>query len=274
MGVAARRNNASLVVSPRGMLSAAALEQRSAQKTFSLALVERDLLRRADVVIASSQGEQSDILALDPSLRVVVVPNGIEQIAARPLPYFGETVLYLGRLDPFKRVELLVEAIALLPSHRLIIAGDGDRAYRAMLEALVVTRGVADRVEFLGWVDDQQKAAAIARTSVLALVSRSENFGVSALEALSVGRPVIVTPGLPWQIHSGMGVLVADDDQPAAIARAIGSSTLRSAYEEASARALITSRGYNWDAIAARFDELLGAPLEKPHIDSTQATTA
>jgi len=273
MGVAARRHHALLVVSPRGMLSEAALEQRSRQKAFSLALIERELLRSADVVIASSLGEQVDVLALDPSLRVIVVPNGIEQVAARPLPYCGETVLYLGRLDPFKRVELLVEAISLLPNHRLLIAGDGDSAYRRVLEQLIVERRVSSRVEFLGWVDDRQKAAALARTSVLALVSRSENFGVSALEALSVGRPVVVTPGLPWQAHEGMGVLVAGDDRPAAIAAALASSTTPSTYEHKSARALITASGYTWDAIAARFDEIVGAPLQNLHIDPTQATT-
>ena len=74
----------------------------------------------------------------------------------------------------------------------VVIAGDGEPAYRASLDALAAEHGVADRLRFVGHVDDVRKWDLIGQARFLVLPSYSENFGVSVAEALSAGCPMIL----------------------------------------------------------------------------------
>jgi len=124
--------------------------------------------------------------------------------ADRPLVF-----AVVSRLDQWKGVDLAIEGIANVPGAVLKIAGSGPD--RSRLEATVKRAGVADRVAFLGFVSDVRPV--IADADVLVSGSDREPLGLSVLETLSVGRPVIANAdgGIPELVeHGKSGWLVAE----------------------------------------------------------------
>ncbi len=113
------------------------------------------------------------------------------QLAGRLVagPY-GDYVLSVGRIESVKRVDLLVDAMAAVDRPvRLLVAGDGTQ--RANVERLAQTRGVADRVRFLGAVGDEDLIALYAGALAVAYPPFDEDFGYVTLEAFLARKPVI-----------------------------------------------------------------------------------
>src|SRR4029453_1115932 len=79
------------------------------------------------------------------------------------------------------------------PSWRLIIAGDGEPDYVNKIKKLVSDLGDGSRVSLSGWVDGDRKRELIRHASIFALASLHENFGLSLLDALAAGVPVLVS---------------------------------------------------------------------------------
>src|SRR5207247_2548711 len=112
------------------------------------------LIYRGLRVIAVSPSTRDELVrgGLRPS-DVLVIPNGLDHRRYRPAP--GRLapvpcVLALGRVEPYKRTELLVDAVAELPGVRLVIAGTGSGL--GAVRERVAARGVGDRVELRGFV--------------------------------------------------------------------------------------------------------------------------
>ena len=206
------------------------------QKTMARAFapVLRRVLRRASAIIATSQRyiETSDVLT-EFRDRCRVIPYGIplaqfnrydaravEEIRAR---YGSRLVISVGRLIYYKGFEYLIKAMADVRG-RLLIVGDG--ALRASLEALAAAHGVADRVVFLGEIQNADTVPFYHAADLFALasVARSEAFGIVQLEAMACGKPVVNTnldSGVPFVSLDGLtGVTVAPFDT-GALARAI-----------------------------------------------------
>lgn len=154
-------------------------------------------VRSFDVVVVSSALEQSDMRDRA-GLRSIVVPHAVIGVSGgRHSSSNGDElrVGFLGRLDPKKNLELLVDALALLPEYvSLHVAGDGPSAYRESLVSRAISRGVARRIRWLGFVEGEEKYQFLASIDVLAMPSAFECFGVAAVEALSAGVPVVVSP--------------------------------------------------------------------------------
>ena len=155
------------------------------------------------------------------------IPEAVRAAPYPPPPTDGPpTVGYLGRLEPYKGVQDLLEAIAILsrqePKLRLTVAGAGG--YRSTLEARARALGVSDRVEWRGDVRGAEKEDWFRSINVLAVPSNVwENFGLVALEALTRGRPVVATDfgGLPDIVQDGeTGRLVPVSD-PGRLAEAL-----------------------------------------------------
>ncbi|WP_436525461.1 glycosyltransferase family 4 protein [Actinoplanes sp. HUAS TT8] len=153
--------------------------------------------------------------------RTHILPNGIARTAmATPLTS-ADNVLFVGRLEHVKGVEVLLRAFEQVvtdhPSARLTVVGDG--ADRARLQAAHPD----PRVTFTGWLNATEVAHQVALSSVVVLPSLwPENFPTVALEALQAGRPMIASRvgGLPELIGPDNGLLVAPGD-PDALARAL-----------------------------------------------------
>jgi glycosyltransferase involved in cell wall biosynthesis len=158
------------------------------------------------------------------SIRVIY--NGVDSSRLTPNPLERSDkplFVYLGRLKKYKRVDVVINAFAELnvPEATLEIAGTGD--YRASLEGLVNSLGLTDRVQFLGFVPEDQKVHLLRRAWASTLASPKEGWGISNLEAAACGTPVVAanSPGIRESVVDGeTGFLVPPDD-PSAMAAAM-----------------------------------------------------
>ena len=108
-----------------------------------------------------------------------------------PGPY-GDYVLFVGRLEPLKRLDLVLRALALgNPGIRLVVAGDGP--LRADLEREAREAGVDDRVQFHGWVGDDLLIDLYAGALATVYAPFDEDYGYVTLESFLAGKPVITT---------------------------------------------------------------------------------
>jgi len=191
---------------------------------------------------------------LAPPIRVV--PGGVDRdsIVDGPTSESGEpSILHVGHLERRKNLEVLIDALPRLPGTTLRLAGADHGAGRA-LAARAQRRGVAERVVFEGIVDDERLASLYCDAGVVAVPSRYEGFGLTALEALAAGRPVVVGDGSALAEVVGDAGRVVPWSDAAAWAEALGDE-LREAtvpHEIRRARALELT----WDQAAERTVEI------------------
>ena len=254
------------VISPRGMLEAGAMRHRHWRKTVAFPLLERRNLGRAAFLHATAATEYETLDRLALGVRNVLVPNAVDGVLNRKdfsgilrqrigVPSDVPIIAWLGRIHPIKRLDLLTEAFRQVHEHipaHLVIAGPDESGQRQSLEALL--SGISSAVHWLGELNEAQKRELLSDANVLVLCSNSESFGMSVLEALAAGTPVVVTRTCPWQAveSAGCGFWVEHDAQ--AIARALlnilSDPTLAAAMGK-KAQQLVRSN-YSWDAAALK----------------------
>jgi glycosyltransferase involved in cell wall biosynthesis len=257
------------VVSPRGMLEKGLIEQKSALwKAGLIAFVERRTFERAAAIHVTSAREADEAAAFGFQLRAIrEIPNGadlepetgtvsdaVSQIVNGP-PY----VLFLGRINWKKGLDRLLAAFARVDDARLVIAGHDDDRYLPALEERARQLGLADRVTFTGPVHGASKAALLAGAQLLVLPSYSENFGNVVLEAMAVGRPVVVTPEVGLApVVSAIGAGLVTEGGPESLSRAIAALL-----NDAARRREMGKRGehavadrFSWPAVAAQMEAL------------------
>lgn len=148
-----------------------------------------------------------------------VMPHPAQELAYRNEGH-GEFVLSVNRLDRAKRIDLVIEAAAVEPGLRVIVAGDGPD--RARLEQLVRDRGLAGRVRFAGRVSAEELADLYATCFATFYAPVDEDFGLGPYESFLSGKPVITATdaGGPLEVvHDGStGRVVAPE--PATVAAA------------------------------------------------------
>ena len=231
----------------------------------------RFALARADAVTVNSAATASAVQSISPAASVIQIPMGAD-VAAVPDPELvaahreggGPLLVFVGRVIADKGIDDLIDAVALLPGVRAAVVGTGQHLDATRRRAAEL--GVADRVEFVGWVDPADVPAWLASADVVLAPSRigrdgwQEGQGLSIIEAMAQGRPVVATStgGIPETIEDGVsGVLVAPQDPPA-LARAVKAlledpARARSIGEQARAR--VVGR-FSRAASAERFAEL------------------
>ncbi len=240
-------------------------------------LTEEEVIARSDCVVASTPFEFEDLMehyAADPA-RLCTSPPGINHDVFRPGNKQqarmwtgldrGPNVLFVGRIQPLKGVDIAIEALRLVSDRhaRLVViggpSGSQGEAEIERLRNLAVERGLADRVHFIPPVDRPQLAEFYQSADAVIMPSRSETFGLVAAEAQACGTPVVAAAvgGLPFIIEDGKsGLLVAGHDPvdyAAALDRVLTDTDLAAAL---SAGALEHSERFSWDATVARFLEL------------------
>ncbi|CAB4887308.1 unannotated protein [freshwater metagenome] len=134
-------------------------------------------------------------------------------------------LLFVGRLVYYKGLDTLLRAMAMVPNATLRIVGDGPD--RAALEALSAQLGLADRVEFSGFLYDRELALSYGAADVFVLPSNSkaESFGMAMSEAMANGLPAVSTSlgtGTDWVNLDEVTGLVVPPDSPPDLATAIG----------------------------------------------------
>lgn len=143
---------------------------------------------------------------------------------AQPRHEWRGRLLYVGRLDPRKGVEVAIRAVAELEGMTLQIVGPGESAYVAELQQLIDTLGLRGRVEFAVRSREQLPATYAEADAVLFPVQWEEPSGLVPLEAMAVGRPVVASGsgGSGEYLVDGDNCLIfAPRQQPAALAAAV-----------------------------------------------------
>jgi glycosyltransferase involved in cell wall biosynthesis len=164
-------------------------------------LIYWDVLRackKAQVVTAPTETALGMLVKHGLKTPHMAITNGLDTDYFKPgrssSDSIGQNILYIGRLDGEKRVDLLIKAMPLLvkrlPTAKLNIVGHGllDDTLRALAEEL----GVKNNVKFLGKVSEQEKLAQLQSADVFAMASPSELQCIAGLEALSCGLPIVV----------------------------------------------------------------------------------
>jgi len=184
-------------------------------------------------------GVEHEAFALNPSRR-----------AERP------TLLYLGRLKRYKRIEALLDVLAANPDAVLEIAGDGD--YRDELEQAIHERGLDGRVRMHGHVTEERKRELLQEAWVNVTASSAEGWCLSVMEAAACGTPTVALAvgGLPESIDDGRTGLLAQDGED--LARRIGEVLADPALRDRlGAAAYDRAREFTWDATARKTLALL-----------------
>jgi glycosyltransferase involved in cell wall biosynthesis len=196
-----------------------------------------------------------------PRERIDVGYIGVEHEAFAPDPSAraGEpTLLYLGRLKRYKRLEVVLDVLAGNPDAVLEIAGDGD--HREALQAEIDARGLAERVRMHGHVSEATKRRLYQRAWLNVTASSAEGWCLSVMEAAACGTPsaALAVGGLPESIDDGStGVLAGDPQQLAArVGTILHDPELRDSMGRA---ALARAADFNWDATARNTLALLEA---------------
>jgi glycosyltransferase involved in cell wall biosynthesis len=227
------------------------------------------LARRADAVIAVSQATKQDVVERlrVPEERVTVVPEAVDGDFVPPPAAEGRAVarerfgvpdryvLYVGQFDPRKNVRGLLRAFALAADRdkdlRLVIVGDLGKLSSHLRDALDSERVPRDRVVVTGFVDDATLAALYAGAECLLHAALLEGFGLTPLESLAAGTPVVgYAGGAVAEVVGDAGLLVRSGDEGAlgaALGRFLEDESLRSALR---ARTRSRASAFSWDRAA------------------------
>lgn len=225
-------------------------------------LLERPLGRvyRAVPTMAVSRSTARDLGERGlPESEIAVIPNGVDIERYGPgdpaTRFEAPTLLYLGRLKRYKRVDLPIRAVAALRAEgrglRLVIAGTGDHA--DALRDLAHELDVSDAVEFRGYVSEEEKLELFRRAWIHVLTSPKEGWGITNLEAAASATPTIASdsPGLRDSVVDGQtGFLVPHDDVVALTDRIRALLDDPSLREQLGANALRFAQRFTWDRAA------------------------
>jgi glycosyltransferase involved in cell wall biosynthesis len=225
--------------------------------------------RLADQIIVPSASVAAAAVerAQIPDEKIVITPNAVEvsRFAAMNSQRQGTRVGFLGRLDPVKRVNDLVQALALIPPPATLeIFGAGHA--RKGIEQTVDRLNLRQRVTLHGSVADPVEA--LSKMDILVLPSDAEGFGLVLIEAMAAGVPVIGTnvAGIRDVVRHNENGLLVPPRSPAALASAIRALLTDSSLRERLAGGGTRSvhKNFNWKRIYPRYRAiLLGLPVPR-----------
>jgi D-inositol-3-phosphate glycosyltransferase len=247
---------------------------------------ERRIIEQVDTIIAANARERAEMIWWygRSSSNIATVPCGIDlelfrpqdRAAARATLGLGPepTMLYVGRIDPVKGIDFLLDGFArlhdrwtgALPPRLLLVGGTmtgGELGPDlAGLRDAAAARGVAEQITFCGPQPHDALPTYYAATDLTVVPSRYESFGLVAVESMACGTPVVASRagGLAYTIEEGQnGFLVpyGDADTLAAtLDRALGDAALRDGLRRG---ALATAAQYDWERITDRILDLYRA---------------
>jgi glycosyltransferase involved in cell wall biosynthesis len=223
--------------------------------------------RRADGIVVPSEYTKlqvTSLLGVDPA-KVTVCSPGAPAWPRREEPAIPGPILFVGTIERRKNVPGLVRAYAELIGRRpdapdLVLAG------RMVLDAaesgLHRWSGAAARVRMLGYVTDAQRQQLYREASMLVMPSFDEGFGIPALEAMTVGLPVVAARrGALPEVVGDAGVLVDPDDTAALAAAMERVLTEPHSRRRMADDGVSRARQFNWDGSAVRLRQAYDAAV-------------
>ncbi|MEA5412686.1 glycosyltransferase [Synechococcus sp. BA-120 BA3] len=260
-----------------GQLSPWSLAQSRGRKRLMLRLIERRNLQRAAALHFTTVAERDEAAALGLAPPSLVLPLGVrgpEPAAAAAGGRDGAApvrFLFLSRLHPKKRLENLLDALALLQRLRpdapweLAIAGEGEPRYVAGLQERSRRLGLGSRCRWLGFVEGEAKWQLLQAADWYVLPSAAENFGIAAVEALAAGTPVILSPEVAVAAdveRCGAGLVCGSD--PEALTLALGQALERPSLSMRASALNLAQMDFSWSTIALQLRDAYRQLLTSP----------
>ena len=220
---------------------------------------QRALLARADAHATVSETTRRLMLRHKLTTHpITVVPNAVDlSIVARDIAPTQDLV-YMGSFMPYKNVELLAGAMALLPGYTLHLMSRADDATVRRLTALAPEGSL----HFHQGASDEEYAEVLSSAIALVSASLNEGFGVPLIEAMSGGTPVVVSDIDIFREIGGDAALFFNPRSPEAFAKAVRRLEDDDEWQRRSDRSHVVAARYSWDKSAAALLEALTAVVE------------
>ncbi|WP_373479708.1 glycosyltransferase [Geminocystis sp.] len=199
------------IITPHGMLEPWALSYKSNKKKLFYNLLEKPAINQASGIQVLATPEKDRVKSLNLKPPLFVIPNGIVTKDFELLPSSSifldrfpntknrQLILFLGRIDPKKGLDLLAPAFAKVyqkfPNTHLVIAGPDNVGYLPTVKNYFEELGCLDGVTFTGMLTGEMKYSALSAASIYVAPSYSEGFSMSILEGMASGLPCIFTTG-------------------------------------------------------------------------------
>lgn len=267
-------------VSVHGELSSWCLGYKGFRKKIYSQLFQKKILKEAVFIQAIIAEEAKDILSYSGNKNIFTIPNGIE-ISENDLSYTNNSitefpefkdkkvVLFLGRIDPKKGLDLLAKAWGEIAKNRedliLIIAGPDTNGYKEKIIHILKDQEVMNKTIFLGMVEGKKKISILKRADLVVIPSYSEVRTIVALEAMAYAKPIIITDKCYFpeieKLEAGIIIKPEVEDLARALNKLIMDQQLREKMGQ-NGRKLIIKK-YTWDKIADQVIEMYKAVLNK-----------
>jgi len=253
---------------------------------------EREVLKAVDKIIAATPAEYAQLLWLYQAdvNKIMVIPPGVDIGRFYPIPsdeakeYIGvppcgRMLLFVGRIEPLKGLDVLIEAISIMHQNEIlkenpfcltIIGGeaedcsDDDNIEMSHIKALCEKYGLSDLVTFLGKKSQDSLPYYYSAAEAVVVPSQYESFGMVALEAMACGTPVVASHigGLAYLVQDGVTGFTVPVDDPLELANRLTSLIQDPGLRERMGKqAVQVAQDYAWDKIASRllvvYEELL-----------------
>lgn len=232
-----------------------ALRLNPAVGWFSL-LAETGFMAAARNIITSALAVREEIAGRFPEKTVTNIANGVPDDYFSLLPTESPFILFLGRIDIYmKGLDVLLDAFSGLPDRnlRLKIAGSGKAGDVRRLGGMVAASGAAGQVDLLGRVSETEKRELLRSCLFLAMPSRFEGWGITAVEANAAGKPVVATKitGLSEAVGEGAGAVMVPPGDVLALRRAMGELIADgSRRQQLGRQGRAHARQWSWEIIA------------------------
>lgn len=254
---------------------------------------ENQVLKMADCIVAATPAEKTQLAFLYNAnkIKTAIIPPGVDTSHFYPIPvdeakeFIGAPVedrmlLYVGRIEPLKGIDTLIQAIAHMQEggaitgrdHYLVVIGGNPRGDEngvteemERLQNLCDELGLGDLVLFLGKRGQETLPYYYSAAEIVVVPSHYESFGMVALEAMACGTPVVASQvgGLAYLVKDGVTGYVVPNDDPVALGKQLSElveqADLRKILGEQAAEYAID---YDWGKISTRMVDLYHAVLE------------
>jgi glycosyltransferase involved in cell wall biosynthesis len=249
-------------------------ERTSAEIRRDYGRLAADHARQADVIVVNSEYTRAVVverLAVDAERTVLCYP-GAPDWQPRREPAVPGPILFVGTIEPRKNLGGLLEAFAMLADELgpavpdLIVAGRLPAAGSADASVIASTRtDVASHVRYLDYIDDEQRLQLYREASMLVIPSLDEGFGLPALEAMTVGLPVVAARRGSLPEVLGEAALFVEPDDPIDIAAKMKQVLAETGLQtRLTAAGIARAQGFRWAEGAARVYEAYKAATARP----------
>jgi glycosyltransferase involved in cell wall biosynthesis len=272
-----RRENKPYIIRTCGMLKSSSLAQKRLKKLFYYFLFEKRHLAGATLLQFTTEEELNKSKNMIGPAKTTILPIGVDpdyvkrtKDAQQPgLFNAGKYIIFLGRLHPQKRIELLTRAFAQFSQKNadfsLVFVGKGEVRYVNKVKRLIAALNLNGKVNFLDYIDGRKRFDILHRAKLSCVLSRSESFGLSIIESLYYKVPVVVTStidlaGEIQKVGCGFVCTGSDKDIACSMERIVASESLRKQMGERGHQWV--KQNFIWNKLIPRYEKMYRNAVE------------